>query len=207
MCIRDRNMTVWRGGAAQRKGSGLDSSELYSNLIQIVDLFRGKSRLKIDLLMKEFMLHARTEGAAPPSSHEARVNCQGFRNFFKKKEIRDTELVDRLFRATDLDRNGQVSFTEFRRAIHKLRSGLEGRIDMYVRLFDGDEKGSLDRAEVGMMVSMGMPGGSAEQINQHVAYLFAKMDEDHSGTLTTQEILKGIATNRKLSDSLERAVI
>eukprot|EP00656_Telonema_subtile_P039493 TRINITY_DN4459_c0_g1_i2.p1 TRINITY_DN4459_c0_g1~~TRINITY_DN4459_c0_g1_i2.p1 ORF type:complete len:186 (-),score=63.63 TRINITY_DN4459_c0_g1_i2:62-619(-) len=134
MCIRDRNMTVWRGGAAQRKGSGLDSSELYSNLIQIVDLFRGKSRLKIDLLMKEFMLHARTEGAAPPSSHEARVNCQGFRNFFKKKEIRDTELVDRLFRATDLDRNGQVSFTEFRRAIHKLRSGLEGRIGALIRI-------------------------------------------------------------------------
>ena len=59
--------------------------------------------------MKEFILHARM-GNDEGEKEQAHIKLkpQGFRNFMRSKEIRDPGLVDRLFKAVDCDRNGEV---------------------------------------------------------------------------------------------------
>lgn len=207
-----KNLTVWRGGPGghdkPHKGAMEDRNELFSNMTLVVDLFRGKSRLKIDMLMKEFILHARM-GNDEGEKEQAHIKLkpQGFRNFMRSKEIRDPGLVDRLFKAVDCDRNGEVSFAEFRRAVQRLRGSLEQRLDMYVRIFDQSDSGALNHSEVGMLIGMGMPSATEEEVAEYADFLFEKMDEDGSGTLTSDEIINGIAQNPKLRDSLERSIV
>ena len=61
------------------------------------------------MLMKEFILHARM-GNTGDNKEQAQIklNPQGFRNFMRGKQIRDPGLVERLFKAVDCDRNGEV---------------------------------------------------------------------------------------------------
>ena len=59
--------------------------------------------------------------------------------------------------------------------MQRLRGSLEQRLDMYVRIFDQSDSGALNHAEVGMLIGMGMPSATEEQVAQYVDFLFAKV--------------------------------
>jgi len=116
-------------------------------------------------------------------------------------------LVDRLYKAADTSKDGQVSFIEFRRAVQKLRGSLEQRLAMYVRIFDSSGDGALDESDVTKLIAIGMPSAGPAEVAEHVHELFDKMDADGSGTLSFGEILDGINDYPSLRDQLERTVI
>jgi len=208
-----QNMTVYRGGKKEQSKTNIaddgvadSGADLFQSLVAVVNLFRGKSRMQIDMLMKDFIKHARIEGATG-DGQDVSIGPQGFRNWMGSCQVHDMFLVDRLYKAADVSKDGEVSFIEFRRAVHRLRGTLEQRLEMYVRIFDSSGIGSLDVADVSKLIAMGMPSASPAEIGEYVEVLFEKIDADGSGSLTFQEILEGIGDYPKLRDQLERTVI
>jgi len=64
------SVRVFRGGKQEQsrkgdhdEGQPDSGADLFQSLISVVNLFRGKSRMQIDMLMKEFVKAARIEGA------------------------------------------------------------------------------------------------------------------------------------------------
>ena len=84
-------------------------ADLFQSLVAVVNLFRGKSRMQIDMLMKDFIKHARIEGAVGDGQDVA-IGPQGFRNWMNTAQVYDMFLVDRLYKAADVSKDGQVSF-------------------------------------------------------------------------------------------------
>eukprot|EP00658_Telonema_sp_P-2_P057424 TRINITY_DN45891_c0_g1_i1.p1 TRINITY_DN45891_c0_g1~~TRINITY_DN45891_c0_g1_i1.p1 ORF type:complete len:234 (+),score=33.85 TRINITY_DN45891_c0_g1_i1:286-987(+) len=143
-----KKVTAWR----EQLGActvGQEMKALLPHFVQVSDLFRGKSRLKMDMLMKEFVMHA----GSPAAPHEVPwVDVSGFRSFLRTKGVRNQCVADQLFRAADTDADGQVSFVEFRKLIGMLRGPLEERIGGYLLILGGRE--GVRKSEVWMLLEI-----------------------------------------------------
>lgn len=46
---------------------------------------------------------------------------------------------------------------------------------MYVRIFDQSDSGALNHSEVGMLIGMGMPSATEEEVAEYADFLFEKV--------------------------------
>jgi len=103
-----------------------DSQELFASVTLVIEMIKGKSRLKQDMLMKEFVLMKSGDPSSNPDGDG--LSPSAFKGFLATKGVMDPFLVERLFRAIDENQNGEITFAEFKRAVQLLKGTLEQRL-------------------------------------------------------------------------------
>lgn len=176
----------------------VNAHELLSSIVMVIEMLKGKSRLKQDMLMKEFSAHS-DDGAC--------LTQAAFKHFMLTKGVREPFLIQRLFKAIDHDSSGQINFAEFKKSVQLLKGDIGQRVGIHVKIFDISNTGSLNAHEVGMLLGVGLPRASSEDVDGFVTYLFDHTDINQSGSLTQEMIVAGIHSNSILRDLMQQSVV
>jgi len=176
----------------------VNAQELLSSIMMVIQMLKGKSRLKQDMLMKEFAAHS-DDGSC--------LTQAAFKHFMLTKGVREPFLIQRLFKAVDQDSSGQINFAEFKRSVQLLKGDIGQRVGIHVKMFDVSNTGSLNAHEVGMLLGVGLPHASREDVDGFVSYLFDHTDINQSGSLTQEDIVAGIHSNSMLRDLMQQSIV
>ncbi|KAM9367022.1 guanylyl cyclase-activating protein 2-like [Symphorus nematophorus] len=125
----------------------------------------------------------------------------------------ESEYMDNIFRAFDMNHDNTMDFIEYVAALHLvLRGKLEDKLRWSFKVFDGDDNGRLDRRELRKIVKIiykikrgsvpnetGTGNLSAEEVCERI---FREVDVNSDGQITLDEFVEGAQRSQWLQEFL-----
>ena len=119
------------------------------------------------------------------------------------------QFCDHVFRTFDTEKKGFIDFKEFLLAIDVTSAGTaEEKLKWAFRMHDVDGNGVIDQEEITNIVQAiyDMLGADATKLSdtakEKAKNIFKRMDENHDGSLTEEEFLKGCLQDDELTKML-----
>nr|XP_057945040.1 guanylyl cyclase-activating protein 2-like [Doryrhamphus excisus] len=125
----------------------------------------------------------------------------------------ESQYMDNIFRAFDMNHDNTMDFIEYVAALHLvLRGKLEDKLRWSFKVFDSDDNGRLDRKELRKIVRIiykikdgpicdetGKESLTSEQVCDHI---FQQVDINCDGQITLDEFVDGAQKNQWLQNFL-----
>merc|ERR1712168_1216938 len=141
---------------------------------------------EIKVMYKRFWTHCAKDG---------NMNKEQFAAMFDKMDGNGKNIVDHMFRATDIDDNFAVDFPEFLRMISVLLRGTEVQKMIWIfHLYDENDDGVIRIDEIEDILR-----GCSNNLNSsEISTLFHELDTNQDGTIDVNEFAAGCRRNNLL---------
>uniref|UniRef100_A0A667ZGC7 EF-hand domain-containing protein n=1 Tax=Myripristis murdjan TaxID=586833 RepID=A0A667ZGC7_9TELE len=125
----------------------------------------------------------------------------------------ESQYMDCIFRAFDMNHDNTMDFIEYVAALHLvLRGKLEDKLRWSFKVFDGDDNGQLDRDElrkiVNIIYKIKKGSGSGDMCTEGLTpdevceRIFKAVDVNSDGQITLDEFVQGVQKNPWLQNFL-----
>uniref|UniRef100_A0A3B3ZCE8 EF-hand domain-containing protein n=1 Tax=Periophthalmus magnuspinnatus TaxID=409849 RepID=A0A3B3ZCE8_9GOBI len=113
--------------------------------------------------------------------------------FSKNSTEEESAYMENVFRSFDTNGDGHIDFLEYVAAVHLiLRGKLKDKLVWSFKVFDRDGNGSLDRAEVGLIIKVRHRTRAVKSSKNLILKLVSKVDTHLSNTRNVDEIVERI---------------
>ncbi|XP_033847722.1 guanylyl cyclase-activating protein 2-like [Periophthalmus magnuspinnatus] len=118
--------------------------------------------------------------------------------FSKNSTEEESAYMENVFRSFDTNGDGHIDFLEYVAAVHLiLRGKLKDKLVWSFKVFDRDGNGSLDRAEVGLIIKIignikqPQEPNSTRNVDEIVERIFALIDKNNDSEISLEEFIDG----------------
>uniref|UniRef100_A0A3B3ZBY2 EF-hand domain-containing protein n=1 Tax=Periophthalmus magnuspinnatus TaxID=409849 RepID=A0A3B3ZBY2_9GOBI len=119
--------------------------------------------------------------------------------FSKNSTEEESAYMENVFRSFDTNGDGHIDFLEYVAAVHLiLRGKLKDKLVWSFKVFDRDGNGSLDRAEVGLIIKVRhrtraqpQEPNSTRNVDEIVERIFALIDKNNDSEISLEEFIDG----------------
>uniref|UniRef100_A0A3B3ZC98 EF-hand domain-containing protein n=1 Tax=Periophthalmus magnuspinnatus TaxID=409849 RepID=A0A3B3ZC98_9GOBI len=111
--------------------------------------------------------------------------------FSKNSTEEESAYMENVFRSFDTNGDGHIDFLEYVAAVHLiLRGKLKDKLVWSFKVFDRDGNGSLDRAEVGLIIKVRHRTRAVKSSKNLILKLVSKVDT-HLSKISLEEFIDG----------------